>query len=165
MPTLADIDKSRLRASLVAHVRNELEAITESHRGTTRGATHEESRPENDKDTRALESTYLARGLAMRAEQLGEDLALLERFQVRAFTEDDPLALAALARVEDDDAERVYFLAPAGAGTKLSVDALEITVLTPSSPLGRVLLGKRLDDDVEFRSPQGRRQLCVVELA
>jgi len=165
VPALADIDKSRLRASLIAHVRAELDAITESHRSTTRGATHEESRAENDKDTRALESTYLARGLAMRVEQLGEDLALLERFQVRAFADDAPLALAALARIEDDDTERVYFLAPAGAGTKLSIEGLEITVLTPSSPLGRVLLGKHLDDDVEFQSPQGRRQLSVLELA
>ena len=41
----------------------------------------------------------------------------------------------------------------------------EITVLTTSAPLGRVLIGKRLDDEFEFRSPQGMRQLCLVELA
>ena len=165
MAALADIDKAQLRERLLAHVRDELEAVTQSHRSTTRGATHEESRPENDKDTRALESTYLARGLAMRVAQLTEDLARLERFAVRAFSHEQPLALAALVRIDDEGTERVYFLAPAGAGTKLEHDGLSIIVLTPSSPLGRMLIGKHLDDEVQFDSPQGQRHLVVLDLA
>jgi transcription elongation GreA/GreB family factor len=164
MLELQRIDKAELRTKLIAHVRDELEAITGSHRDTASGATHAEARPENDKDTRALESTYLARGLAKRAEQLAEELVLLERFAVRSFTQDDPLALAALARIEDDDGERLYFLAPAGAGTKLTAEDSEITVVTPSSPLGRTLIGKHLDDELEFRSPQGARHLCITAL-
>ena len=40
----------------------DLASLQRAHRATVEGATHEEAKPENDKDTRALEQSYLARG-------------------------------------------------------------------------------------------------------
>lgn len=38
------------------------------------------------------------------------------------------------------------------------------TVLTPSSPLGRALLGARIGDTVTYRSPRGAERVSVVSI-
>jgi hypothetical protein len=66
--------KEPLRAALIASLRAELEATEAAWRSAVAGATDEEARPENDKDTRALELSYLARGQAARVVELRESL-------------------------------------------------------------------------------------------
>ena len=62
--------KVALLVALRAQVSADLEAVTESQQKTQAGATHAESKSESDKDTRATESSYLARGLAKRVGEL-----------------------------------------------------------------------------------------------
>jgi hypothetical protein len=65
-----------------------------------------------------------------------------------------------------DDGERVnfYFIAPVGGGLTLEVDGALVRVLTPSSPLGRALLGHKLGSDIEVRTPQGLREYSIAAL-
>ena len=43
----------------------DLATLEKAQHATQAAATHEEAKPENDKDTRALEQSYLARGQAL----------------------------------------------------------------------------------------------------
>ena len=62
--------KPALKAELLALLGAHLETLERAHRAACEGATHEEAKPENDKDTRALEQSYLARGQAARIDEL-----------------------------------------------------------------------------------------------
>src|SRR6185436_13389788 len=106
---------------------------------TRKGATHEEAKPENDKDTRALEQSYLARGQAIRVEELRGSLAQAQTMPIKPFPEGSRVSLGALVTADEDGEELVFLLAPARGGTKLDGG---VQVVTPSSPLGRALLGK-----------------------
>lgn len=161
---IGQVDKTRLMAHLCSEVQEELAQLIRAQKATQAGATHEESRPENDKDTRALESTYLARGLAERVVALEANFAALKVLKPRVFGEDDPAALGGLVHVEFEDGDALYLIAPAGGGLKLQFDALTIQVLTLQAPMGRALLGKYVDEDVEFTTPQGRREGSIVEI-
>ena len=158
------IDKRALFAELQVRVDEEREQILRAQRTTQAGATHEESRPENDKDTRALESTYLARGLAERVVQLEKEAHALRTMQIRDFSNDDPVALSALARVEYEDGDVLYLVSPAGGGLKLAWESQPISVVTTQAPIGRALLGKYCDEDVEIATPQGRKIGTLVDL-
>jgi len=57
----------RLQAGTAGRLTNE---PSSAQRTVVEGATHEENKPENDKDTRALEQSYLARGQAQRVVEL-----------------------------------------------------------------------------------------------
>jgi transcription elongation GreA/GreB family factor len=81
---------------------------------------------------------------------------------VRRFAPGAPIALGALVTVDDDGEPRRLFIAPHGGG---SVLAGGVQVVTPGSPLGRALLGKRIDDDAELRLPGGLRTVVVVDVA
>lgn len=139
--------------------------LTASQQETQEGATHAEAKPENDKDTRALESSYLARGLAGRVAELQEAAVRLESLVLREFDAGAPIALAAVVTLEDTSGNRRYaFVAPTGGGTRLLHEGVEVQVVTPGSPLGKALVGKAEDDDVELRTPQGLREYVVVEV-
>ncbi len=158
-------EKESLLAQLTQRLKEEYATLLAAQRATVEGATHEEAKPENDKDTRALEQTYLARGQAERVVQLKADLGKLEQLKVRFYTEETSVGLTALVALEDDDEERrLYILVPAGAGEELASSAGAIKVVTPTSPLGRALMGARLDEDVEVMTPKGKRTLSVVSL-
>ena len=159
--------KAAVLEALRARVAEDLAAASATQREAVAGATHEESRAENDKDTRGLEASYLARGLAARVAELEEAARRLAALELRPFGEDDPVALGALVTVEEDEdeePEQRYFMAPAGGGIKLAIAGTQVQVVTPSSPLGRTLLGKRGGDEVELRTPRGSRTLRLARI-
>jgi transcription elongation GreA/GreB family factor len=159
----ASPEKRALRDELVRRLAADLESLEQAQRGAVEAATHEEARPENDKDTRALEASYLARGQALRIEELRVGLGEVQAFVLRSFDDDAPIALGAWVTVtdDDDDASEV-FLAPHGGGMRLEGE--RVGVVTPRSPLGRALLGKRAGDDAEVVVDGKRRSLSIVEV-
>lgn len=159
-------EKTALLEELRRRLEAEYQTLRAAQQATAAGATHEESKPENDKDTRALEQTYLARGQAARVVQLRADLDVFAQLRARAFTEESPLGLSALVRLEDErQIESLYLLAPAGAGELLESALGPVKVVTPGAPLGRALLGARVHDEIELLSPQGKRGYCVLDVA
>jgi len=152
--------KSALREELAALLAADLERRERAYRAAREAATHEEAKPENDKDTRALEQSYLARGEAGRVEEMRAGLAEVRGMVVRAFGDGDRATLGALVTVDEDGTESAYFLAPRGGGTRLANGAVQ--VVTPSSPLGRALVGKRAGDDVSVALAGKTRELTIV---
>jgi transcription elongation GreA/GreB family factor len=164
-PDAPRLDKRLILDELRRLVHADLGAVAASQQETQAGATHEESKPENDKDTRALESSYLARGLARRVGELQDAATLLDALELRTFADEAPIALSALVALEDGEGEvRHYFVAPGGGGLKLDISGTKVAIVTPPSPLGRALIGKRTDDDVELHTPQGRREFSVLSV-
>lgn len=159
-------EKQAVLATLRTRLKAEHETLVAAQKATQAGATHEEAKPENDKDTRALEQSYLARGQAERVIQLTSDLQILGQLRVRSFAEDALVGLSAIVQLEDEDGEpHLYLLVPSGAGEELSCSIGQLKVVTPQSPLGRALMGARVGDDVELRSPKAKRVLSVVAIA
>ena len=159
MPTF---DKAVLRTELAAQLAEAFASAQRAHAAAVEGATHTEARAENPKDTRGLEQSYLARGQAQRVAELEAGLAAVTALVLRDFASGDPVAVGALVTVDDDGEPKRLFIAPHGGG---SVLAGGVQVVTPSSPLGRALLGKRVDDEAELRLPGGQRTLVVVAVA
>ena len=64
--------------------------------------------------------------------------------------------------VEVDDEPRAFFVLPYGGGVVLRVGGVEMTVVTPSSPMGQALIGKQVGDDFELTS-RGALRAWVIE--
>ncbi len=161
-PMAESARKIELKEALHAALEESLASARAAHHAALEGATHEEARPENDKDTRGLEQSYLARGHAQRVAELEAGLAALVEMSVLELPKDAPIALGAIVELDDADHLRSFHLAPAGGGLVLSG---EITVLTPTSPIGRALLGRGVDDEFEVGSGAHARTLTIVSVA
>jgi transcription elongation GreA/GreB family factor len=159
--SMVDPTKASLRDELLERLRGDLQAAENAHRTTQEGATHEEAKPENDKDTRALEQSYLARGQAARAVELRAAIAAVTAFPTRE-NEEEQVAPGAFVRLAEDGSEWAVWIAPAGGGARLARG--EVQVITPASPLGRALIGKRVGDEVELRLAGKVRRIEVSRI-
>lgn len=141
--------KKELVDSLKDTVRRDLEIATAAAKATKEGATHEENKPENDKDTRAIEMSYLAGAQGERVRELEATLAVLEALPIRAFGEDDPIGAGALVRAKTGKDSVYCFFCPKGGGIAATFAGEAVQVVTPKSPLGQALLGARVGEEVE----------------
>jgi transcription elongation GreA/GreB family factor len=153
-----------VHAALVAALHEGLERMAAVAKDTAAGATHEEARSEGDKDMRATEQSYVARGQAMRAEELAEALAQIERFEPPAYDDEKPIGAGALVELDVEGERKWLFVLPVAGGTEVLVDGATVLVITPSSPVGRQLVGKQVGDAFEL-AQAGRVREWVVERA
>ena len=80
----------------------------------------------------------------------------LDAFRALALTAPSPAAgavLGSLVTVATPQGKRHCFLGPSGGGTEVECDGKTVLVLTPHSPLGGRLLGRRAGES--FPSPSG----------
>jgi hypothetical protein len=156
------MNKPDLLRALCESLEGEIARATDTAERTRAGAIHEEAKPENDKDTRALETSYLARGQAQRVVDLQEALRLVKFMVVRDFGAEDAIDISALVELEADAQTRWYWLAAAGGGRTLTVEGVEVDVITPQAPLGRALLGRFTDEEFVLRAGGRARDFIIV---
>lgn len=155
--------KRALLAQLLAQEEQALAVMEEAAQIARAAAAHEEMKPENDKDTRALEAGYLASGQSARAAALRKSVRDLSALTPRKTPPDASIELLALVEVIDEDHKRAhYFIAPTGGGKRLSALGSSVLVITAGSPLGDALLGKRAGDIVEVSLGGHMRELSIV---
>lgn len=149
------------KKKLIAHIRAELEkdllVLKESERATREAATHEESKPENEYDTRALEASYLAGAQSKRITDTEELLVLFKHVEPKSFTDKDPISATALVETELNGKSSFFFVMTKGGGVNVTFEGKKIQVITPSSPLGGILLGLKVGDTALLE--QGTRTL------
>lgn len=155
--------KTQLRDELLAVLGAQLAVAERAHQTSIEGATHEEAKPENDKDTRALEQSYLARGQAQRLMELKEAIAAIQLIPTGAHNQGSPCALGSIVQIEDEGQTQSYWIASTGGGTRLAQGSIQ--VVTPKSPLGRALVGSSLDDDCEVPIAGSTRTLSIVAIS
>lgn len=142
------MNKPHLLTEIIASLRAELSLCLNAAKATAAAATDPDSKAENKYDTRSLEASYLARGQAQRVAELQHDLGAFEALGVRRFEPSDAISLGALVTLKAPEGESHYFLGPAAGGTEVSNEGIEVLVITPGSPLGQKLLGKKVGDTV-----------------
>ncbi len=158
------LNKQALRAEIVRRLEGERDTLAAAQKATSEGVTHEDVKPEGDKDTRATEASYLARGQAKRVAELSADTEKVRAMALRSFSSADAVTISALVDLADDDGKSLgpLFLAPAGGGMHLEVGDAAVRVITPQSPLGRALIGARLGDFVEVARAGRTEELEVL---
>ena len=162
---MSNAKKKKLIARLVTHVEGEIATMRKAALDAAEGATHAEAKPENDKDTRAIEASYLAAGQAERFRQLDASLKVLLSLELLELSKTAPIAATAVVTLEDDDGELTRFLLlPSFGGVVLEHEGKKVQVVTPPSPLGTALLGRSQGDVIELRVKSGRRELTIVDV-
>ena len=142
--------KEELLQAVIAALSADLTVLSTAARAAHEAATHEECIPDNEYDTTALEASYIAQGQANRAQEIRATLESYRTLTLNTFDDDTPIRLTALVNLEDSEGNmRRFFLGPQGGGMKITDGITEIVVITPVSPLGRSLLGRRTGDEVQ----------------
>jgi len=137
------MEKARLIKQIVASLTESLGVLEKAARASHAEATHESSKAESKYDTRGLEAAYLAGGQARQAKEILDSIKLYEALTTHDFAADEPVDLTALVELETDGARSTYFIGPKNGGLEIECQRKEIMVITPQSPLGQNLMGRK----------------------
>ncbi|GAB1488850.1 hypothetical protein MASR2M8_12980 [Opitutaceae bacterium] len=142
------MDKSALRSAILRQLEADLALQKQAALTSREEATSEESKAENKYDTRGQEAAYLAEGQARLVAEIQESIAIYAALPLPAFGHGDPIALGAVITLRAAGHEQTCFLGPRAGGLELTLEGCPLLVLTPASPLGRLLLGRRVGETV-----------------
>jgi transcription elongation GreA/GreB family factor len=140
---MARIEKSDLMKRIIEALRESLAVLEKAARAAHAEATHESSKAENKYDTRGLEAAYLAGGQARQAREILESIKVYASLPVKEFAATDPIDLSAVVELETAGVVDKYFIGPRSGGLEVDYKGAEIMVITPQSPLGQQLMGKK----------------------
>ena len=156
------MDKAQLVAILRARLSGEIANMTRLAVEAAEAASHEENKPENDKDMRSTEASYLAKGQADRVQSLERALKMLTSMPIRNFDSGESIQASALVDVKGPQGLRTYFVVPAPGGERIDRQGKELHTLATTSPLGQALLGLSAGDEAEVTTPQGQHVHEVI---
>lgn len=159
------VDKKKILEVLLQQLEDTRRDLMSSALEAKDAATNEESKAENKYDTRGLEASYLAGAQAKRGSELTQVILQLSKLELRTFTSSDSVQISAAVTMEvDGEGVKHFFILPFAGGNKVSVDGPEILIITPQSPLGRNMLGKKIGDVFELRTQAKITEYEVIEI-
>jgi transcription elongation GreA/GreB family factor len=141
-------EKQEIIELVVAQISRDLRILIASAKASHAEATHEQNKAENKYDTRALEASYLAHGQSRKIAELEEARQEFESLSLLAFPPTGAIDVGALVTLGNGGDEQVYFIGPKAGGTEVTYGGVVITIITPNSPLGQQLMGKRAGDSI-----------------
>lgn len=158
--------KTELLAGILASLQSELDLLTSAALATHAEATDEENKAEDKYDTRGLEASYLAHGQSKAAEEAALAVAQFRALSPRDAIPGEPISLGALVTVTDAAGRAAfYYIGPRAGGTEVTLDGRTVMVITPQSPLGRELVGRRQGDRVVTFLGGKRSELTIATIA
>ncbi|MFJ4343909.1 transcription elongation factor GreAB [Pseudomonas sp. NPDC089401] len=156
------MDKATLLTRIVAALETDMEVLRRAAQTAYETATAEENIAENKYDTLGLEASYLATGQARRTAEIRQALLTYQQLLLRDYDPARGVQVSNLVRLEDEHGgHRLLFLGPEAAGLKIGEGDGLVTVITPRSPLGQLLVGKKVDDEVSL----GAQVFYIIEVA
>ena len=145
------MNKRALAKKIIAKLTDDLTLSIKAARTAHEEATHEQNKAEDKYDTRGLEAAYLASGQAKQAAETEQATAQYDSLALRNFGPKDPIDLTALVELESDGERIFYFLGPTSGGLEFTHDGKQMLVITPQSPLGQNLIGRKKGDKVKMK--------------
>lgn len=158
------MQKEKILNAILAELERDLAVAIAAAKTAQEDATNEESKPENEYDTRALEASYVARGQAKRVAELKESLVLYKNLKLRSFTSTDPISATALVEVESQGKKHMLFVMSKGGGFAVTVEGVRIQVVSPSTPLGEALLQSKEGDIISVELGDAEREYEILSV-
>ena len=135
--------KTQLIEQIITSLTECLGILEKAARASHEEATHESSKAESKYDTRGLEAAHLAGGQARQAKEILDSIKAYEALATKDFAPGAPIELTALVELDADGTRSTYFLGPKSGGLEIKHRRKEIMLITPQSPLGQNLMGRK----------------------
>jgi transcription elongation GreA/GreB family factor len=148
------MDKTDLVAQLVRQLATSARAALASRDAAAEEARDGATPDEKREDARAAHQLQsLGRAQQRRAQQALAEADALATFKPGPLPASSRITVGAIVEIEDAESGegRTFFLAPVGAGVTLTGPGGDghLSVVTPSSPIGRAVLGRNSGDVVD----------------
>jgi len=144
------MNKKTLIDKVINELSTKLEQSIQSANEAHAAAVDDQSIAETQYDTLAIEASYLAEGQSRQVKKYQEAIKSYQALTCRTFNQDSSITITALVQLSNDEAQQHwFFIGPDAGGFRCQLNQHNITVITPNSPMGKAIIGKQQDDDIE----------------
>ncbi|MEI8347420.1 MAG: GreA/GreB family elongation factor [Pseudomonadota bacterium] len=151
------MNKSEIFQLVKKQMQDDLDVAVQELAHSREVATSTENKADED-DAGNLEASYLESAQSKRLLEIKNGLGILNGLKIREFKAKDLITVTALVKLTWDKKEFYYFILPESGGLKIDYRNKEIMLITPQSPLGRELLGKKIGETIEVGTPNSTRE-------
>ena len=159
------MNKPALIKKIIAQLTGELESFAKAARAAHAEATHESSKAENKYDTRGLEASYLAQGQSKQAAEVAQAIEDFQALPARTFAAGEGIEVGALVELKSKSESAFYFVGPRAGGTEVRHEKTEVLVITPQSPLGQQLAGRKQGEQVKLQIAGANSEFRIASVA
>jgi transcription elongation GreA/GreB family factor len=158
------VKKQALIKKIIAQLTDDLKLYYKAALSARAEATDPQSKAENKYDTRGLEASYLARGQSKQAAETEASIEEFQKMPVKDFGPEEAVNIGALVELEGKGEKMWYFIAARAGGLEVVHEKREVLVITPQSPLGQELVGKKQGERIklEIAGTKSDYKLVVV---
>lgn len=157
------MNKQQLLKAIISELENVHQTAKAAAHRAYETATDEENEAENKYDTLGLEASYLAHGQSKRVTECEADLIKFRKLTTAEHLAESPISIGNLVCIEDEyGLEKHIFLSPVAGGLTICFMRKEITLITPSSPIGKALTGCFIDDEIILNMGSTRKHYQIT---
>ena len=159
------MNKSELLQTILLELENVHQVAVDAAQRAVNTATDKASEAENKYDTFGLEASYLAHGQSKRVAQCEADLIAFKKLKTTDFPAVKSVSIGRLVYLEDEKAiQQLIFLSPVAGGLKVKYKQNVITLVTPSSPLGKAILFSKPGDEIEVKPGEDKKYYQITDI-
>jgi transcription elongation GreA/GreB family factor len=149
----------RLRAAAQAALAASEASAIEAKEGATPAEKREDARAAHQADT-------LGKAQSRRAQKAIGEIDSLTTFRPAQLPARAAISVGAIVEIEDAESGegRTFFLAPVGAGVTLTGPGGDgfLSVVTPASPVGRAVMGRKVGDVIDVTVEREVREWTIT---
>ena len=145
------MNKRAVIKKIIAKLTDELAIYFRAAEASRAEATHEQSKAESKYDTRGLEASYLARGQSRQAAEIETAITEFEKLAASKSATNGTIDIGALVELKMNGESSFYFIGPRAGGMEVEHNKQEVLVITPQSPLGEQLVGKKAGESFQLK--------------
>ncbi|MBD5772081.1 transcription elongation factor [Marinomonas colpomeniae] len=144
------MDKQKIHDAITSALLRRFETAKWAAEQAHDAATSKESIAENKYDTFGLEASYLAHGQSQRVLECEQDWLSFSK-SVKSM-EQDVVGLWGFVKLISVDLQHLkyFFISPCAGGLTVEYDDMSVFLVTPSSPVGKLLIGRSVEDEVDL---------------
>ena len=154
--------KAKLIKAIIERLRADVELYHRAALAARAEATHEQSRAEHKYDTRGLEASYLARGQSRQVAEIEQAIEKFQKLTAREFVPGEGIETGAAVELASGREKSLYFIGPRAGGTEVVFEKREVLVITPESPLGTQLIGKKAGEKYQLEIGGEKQEYTIA---
>lgn len=158
--------KNQILCLLVNKLEETLNVLHAQYKRTRQEAIDAPGRMHSRYDSAKQELSYLAESIQKRIMQLSDEIRMLKNLNLSDYESINGITLGSLIEMQTEDEleTRLYFILPVGGGNVIkneSINNNDIVVITPASPIYKILKNKNEGDDIVI----GNKKLLISSIS
>lgn len=159
------MDKKVLIEKVVEKLQKEVTELEESMMSMKQAAIEAPGAMQSHSDTTKFQMNALKNDVEKQFSTKNRELEILEKFEIMPIPSSKEIQNGSVVKIKDGEKEINYLFLEGGSGIQVEDEqGNNIVVVGENSPMGKVLVGKKIGDEVITQFGSKERKINIVDI-